>query len=285
MSSMRSASSSTTYSTWLSTQFLASMWSSSRPGVAISTSTPAFSSAVCGFMSMPPNTTVDAQLGVLGVGLDVLGDLVGQLARRRQHQRAHRVARRRHARVLVLEHALQQRQREGGGLAGAGLGGAHHVAAGQHDRESPWPGSASWTRSRNRRRHAAVWDRARGCRNAQGRGPRRRRCRFGSSVMNRHYPLRLPVSALRPPPDRANLSAARSASRACGSGRCCRRARRRKRRTANRKTGQHRRAVPPQQARDDGQQHSTHRYGAVIELRLVSTAASLLPTAQRISRR
>ena len=59
MSNMRSASSSTTYSTWFSTQFLASMWSSSRPGVAISTSTPAFSVAVCGFMSMPPNTTVE----------------------------------------------------------------------------------------------------------------------------------------------------------------------------------------------------------------------------------
>ncbi len=58
MSSMRSASSSTTYSTWLSTQFLASMWSSSRPGVATSTSTPRLSSAVCGFMSMPPKTTV-----------------------------------------------------------------------------------------------------------------------------------------------------------------------------------------------------------------------------------
>ena len=58
MSASRSASSSTTYSTWLSTQFLASMWSSKRPGVAIKTSTPALSCAVCGFMSMPPNTTV-----------------------------------------------------------------------------------------------------------------------------------------------------------------------------------------------------------------------------------
>ncbi len=55
---MRSASSSTTYSTWLSTAFLASMWSSRRPGVATSTSTPFLSSSVCGFMSMPPNTTV-----------------------------------------------------------------------------------------------------------------------------------------------------------------------------------------------------------------------------------
>ena len=57
MSSMRSASSSTTYSTWFNTAFLASMWSSKRPGVATSTSTPAFSASVCGFMSIPPNTT------------------------------------------------------------------------------------------------------------------------------------------------------------------------------------------------------------------------------------
>ena len=54
MSSIRSASSRTTYSTWFRTQFFASMWSSRRPGVATSTSTPAFSSSVCGFMSMPP---------------------------------------------------------------------------------------------------------------------------------------------------------------------------------------------------------------------------------------
>jgi hypothetical protein len=33
----------------------------------------------------------------------------------------------------VLEHALQQGQRERSRLAGAGLGGAHHVAAVQHD--------------------------------------------------------------------------------------------------------------------------------------------------------
>ena len=56
MSSMRSASSSTTYSTWPRLQFFSWMWSSSRPGVAISTSTPRLSSAVCGFMSTPPKT-------------------------------------------------------------------------------------------------------------------------------------------------------------------------------------------------------------------------------------
>ena len=69
MSSMRSASSSTTYSTWLSTAFLASMWSSRRPGVATSTSTPFFSSAVCGFMSMPPNTTALRRLVYLAYSL------------------------------------------------------------------------------------------------------------------------------------------------------------------------------------------------------------------------
>ncbi len=58
MSSMRSASSSTTYSTWFRTAFLASMWSSRRPGVATRTSTPFLSSSVWGFMSMPPKTTV-----------------------------------------------------------------------------------------------------------------------------------------------------------------------------------------------------------------------------------
>jgi len=75
-----------------------------------------------------------AQLGVLGIERDLLGDLVGQLARGQQHQRTHRVTGRRGRGILVLEHALQQRQREGGRLAGAGLCRAHHVAALQHDR-------------------------------------------------------------------------------------------------------------------------------------------------------
>ena len=59
MSSMRSASSRTTYSTWLRIAVLPSMWSSSRPGVAISTSTPLRSSSICGLMSMPPKTTAE----------------------------------------------------------------------------------------------------------------------------------------------------------------------------------------------------------------------------------
>jgi hypothetical protein len=74
-----------------------------------------------------------AQRRVLGVGLDVLGHLHRQFAGRRQDQRAHRVARRRHAGAGVRQQQLDDRQREAGGLAGAGLGGAHDVAALQHD--------------------------------------------------------------------------------------------------------------------------------------------------------
>mmetsp|Transcript_1230 Transcript_1230/g.3417 ORF Transcript_1230/g.3417 Transcript_1230/m.3417 type:complete len:246 (+) Transcript_1230:1297-2034(+) len=62
MSSMRSASSSTSISTLLSTHLPLARWSSRRPGVAISTSTPALSAAVCGFMSTPPKTTTERRL-------------------------------------------------------------------------------------------------------------------------------------------------------------------------------------------------------------------------------
>ena len=55
-------------------------------------------------------------------------DLLGQLARRREDQRlGHAV---RHA-----EEPVQDRQQEGGGLAGAGLGGGDQVAAGQDGRD------------------------------------------------------------------------------------------------------------------------------------------------------
>ena len=73
-----------------------------------------------------------AQVGVLGVQLDLLRHLVSQFARWQQDQGAHRVARGRGGGVFMLEHALQQRQGERCRLAGAGLGRAHHVLAGQH---------------------------------------------------------------------------------------------------------------------------------------------------------
>ena len=58
-----------------------------------------------------------------------------QLPRRRQDQRTHRMAGGRRAGAGVRRQALQQRQGEGGGLAGAGLGAAHDVLAGHHQRD------------------------------------------------------------------------------------------------------------------------------------------------------
>ena len=58
MSSMRSASSSTTISTLLKLMFFCLTWSSSRPTVAMTISQPARKSAVCLFMFTPPNSTV-----------------------------------------------------------------------------------------------------------------------------------------------------------------------------------------------------------------------------------
>jgi hypothetical protein len=58
-------------------------------------------------------------------------NLLGQFAGGHQDQRAHRVGgdfRPFHGQQL------QERQRETGGLAGAGLGGGHQVATGQHRR-------------------------------------------------------------------------------------------------------------------------------------------------------
>ena len=67
------------------------------------------------------------KLVVLAVVLEALGDLGGEFARRLQDQRA------RHARLgPAARQQLDHRQGEGGGLAGAGLGDADHVAALQH---------------------------------------------------------------------------------------------------------------------------------------------------------
>jgi hypothetical protein len=63
---------------------------------------------------------------VLAVGLERLGDLAGQLARRAEHQHAAAAARRT---AGAGGQAVQDGQGEGGGLAGAGLGDAQDVAA------------------------------------------------------------------------------------------------------------------------------------------------------------
>ena len=66
----------------------------------------------------------DAQLGVVRQAQADVVDLLGQLARRRDDQRLRRAARQVHE-------LMQDRQQEGGGLAGAGLGGGDQVAAGE----------------------------------------------------------------------------------------------------------------------------------------------------------
>jgi len=72
------------------------------------------------------------ELQVAAVGLEAVGDLHRQLAGRHQHQRA-RLARA--GRRGQLGQPVQHRQRERGGLAGAGLGTAEHVVAGQDQRD------------------------------------------------------------------------------------------------------------------------------------------------------
>ncbi len=67
----------------------------------------------------------DLEMGVAGIGGEVVADLLGQFARRRQDQPAHRF---RLGLGAHLQEVVRHRQAERGGLAGAGLGDAHHVA-------------------------------------------------------------------------------------------------------------------------------------------------------------
>ena len=63
------------------------------------------------------------------VGLEALVHLHRELAGRDEDQRSDGMAGRREARVGVLPQAVQDGQREGRGLAGAGLGGGEEVAS------------------------------------------------------------------------------------------------------------------------------------------------------------
>jgi hypothetical protein len=67
---------------------------------------------------------------VLGIDVEVLGHLGGEFTGRRQHQAA------RHPGAgASLAQKRDHRQREARRLAGAGLGNAQHVAAGQRFRD------------------------------------------------------------------------------------------------------------------------------------------------------
>jgi hypothetical protein len=71
----------------------------------------------------------DRQAEMAAIGLEAVGDLAGQFARRGQDQRAAAAARRA---ALGVGQAVQQRQAEGGRLAGAGLRDAEQVAPFEH---------------------------------------------------------------------------------------------------------------------------------------------------------
>jgi len=75
-----------------------------------------------------------AQVRVLAVGLDRFIDLQGKFAGRREDQGAYRMFGRRRAAARKGQDALQDGQREGGRLAGAGLGAAHDVLAADDER-------------------------------------------------------------------------------------------------------------------------------------------------------
>ena len=69
-----------------------------------------------------------AQTEMAAIGAEAFGDLEREFARRRQDQRPHGVPRRGHR---LRRQALQNGQREGRSLAGAGLGDAEQIAPGE----------------------------------------------------------------------------------------------------------------------------------------------------------
>ena len=127
MSSMRSASSMTRISTPVSSSLPRSKWSSRRPGVAISTSTPRSSLRVL----VVERDAADQQRDVELVVDAVLSKFSSTCAA--SSRVGSRISvRGMRARARPVSSARQHRQHEGGGLAGAGLGDAQDVAAREH---------------------------------------------------------------------------------------------------------------------------------------------------------
>ncbi len=150
MSSMRSASSITSSLASVSRIVPRSNMSISRPGVAISTSTPRISTSFWSDMLSPPMISAWVSFRYLPYCDEVLGDLQRQFARRLQDQAA------RHAGAGARAgQDVEHRQGEAGGLAGAGLRRAHARRGPSARTESPAPGSASDGDSPCRRWRAA----------------------------------------------------------------------------------------------------------------------------------
>ena len=132
MSSMRSASSSTTKRVWSSRIERSSIRSVSRPGVATTTSTPRAIARTWAERDMPPRTSrVESRAPPAKVrkrprsGPRARGSARGPAPGRSSAPAA----------PGQVEELVQDRQREGRGLAGAGLGDAEDVAAGELRRD------------------------------------------------------------------------------------------------------------------------------------------------------
>ena len=135
MSSIRSASSRTRISTW---PRLATFWptrSSRRPGRRDEDLDPAAQGLDLGIHRDPAVDDGRAQRDGPAVGADALVDLHRELAGRDEDQDADRMAGRREAGVGVVPQPVEDGQHEGGGLAGAGLGGGEDIAALEHERD------------------------------------------------------------------------------------------------------------------------------------------------------
>ena len=96
------------------------------PGVAMTTSARRRSASICAAMPTPPMITAPRTLRRAAEPLELLADLEGELARRREHERA---------RAGLAGEPVDDGQEEGGGLAGAGRGGADDVLAGERGRD------------------------------------------------------------------------------------------------------------------------------------------------------
>ena len=127
MSSMRSASSITNNSTPVRRRPPRSVWSSSRPGVAIKTSTPRVNFGVLIAERNAADQKGDVELLADAIFVETFLHLRCELARRLKDQRAGHSG----AGAALFQHG-EHRKDEGSGLAGAGLGDAENVPAGQN---------------------------------------------------------------------------------------------------------------------------------------------------------
>ena len=103
------------------------MWSMTRPGVPTTIWTPRCKTAELPLVRLAAVDRQRLDVLVAAVLVQRLGDLDRQLARRGQDQRLDR--------ALLGIDGLDDRQPEGGRLAGAGLRLGDHVAAGEQDRD------------------------------------------------------------------------------------------------------------------------------------------------------